>query len=344
MGFVMNQTNEPSMVKKNGNINKCPSCGAQVGAFVSLCESCGHEFSEITANKTITALVAKFDEIEREADDKKLMTSGRREKMIFSKRARVIRDFPIPNSREDLQQLLYFIQPKLLDGLKPDPNIEDWRAKFNEVLNRAKNAYKNDSAALAEFTQIENSIHASLSESMVIKAKRNPLFVALLAGLIILGIITLVGAQIERSKKQQCEEKYSQNAQSEQVRLEESFKNTEQSFKNKQYSEALASAAKLQWELIDSACKIEDNQKARILWENKRKQFEAVIQNESQAITVANEAEANRILAEKQAEVDKIAASAKVEADKILAQEKADADKARAKAAQAHRIEIEKKW
>src|ERR1035437_5052350 len=129
----MNQTTEPTIVQKKGNLNKCPSCGAPVGAFASSCESCGHEFSEIAANKTIASLVARFDAIEKEADENTSLSASRREKSILDKRARVIRDYPIPNSREDLQQLLYFIQPKLMDGVKPDPNIEDWRAKFNEV-------------------------------------------------------------------------------------------------------------------------------------------------------------------------------------------------------------------
>lgn len=340
----MNQVSAPSKIQEKGNISKCPSCGAQVGAFVSSCESCGHEFSEIAANKTIAALVAKFDEIEREADDKKLITSGGREKIIISKRARVIRDFPIPNSREDLQQLLYFIQPKLIDSLKPDPNIEDWRAKFNEVLSRAKNAYKNDSSALLEFVQIENSIQSSLSESLVIKAKRNPLFVALLVGLIVVGLIGLIGAQVERSKKQQCEDVFSQAAQSEQGRLEKLFESADQDLKIKKYSEALSTSAKLHWELIDSDCKAEDNQKAKALWDNKRSQFESMVQKESAASAAEREAESNRQLAEKQAEADKIAALAKAEADKISAQLKAETDKARAKAAHAQRVETEKKW
>lgn len=328
----MNQVTEPSIVQKKGNISKCPSCGAQIGAFVSSCESCGHEFTDIAANRTITALVERFEEIEREVDEKQL-EGRRREQAILEKRARVIRDFPIPNSREDLQQLLYFIQPKLLESVKPDPNAEDWRAKFTEVLNRAKNAYKNDSSALSEFERIERSLEISLSDNLTIKAKRNPLFVVLLAGIAVLGGIGFVSSQIEQSKLKQCEEKYALGAQNEQGRLEKIHAAAELDFKGGKFNEALASSAKLRWEYEESACKTEENQKAKASWDDKRSQMAVLIQKSVDADAAAKEAEANRVLAEKKAEADKITELARIEAEKE-----------RAKAAEVRRVATEKKW
>ena len=340
----MNQPTDATIVQKKGNINKCPSCGAQVGAFASSCESCGHEFSEIAANKTIASLVARFDAIEKEADENTSLSASRREKIIVDKRARVIRDFPIPNSREDLQQLLYFIQPKLMDGLKPDPNIEDWRTKFNEVLGRAKNAYKNDASALTEFTQIENSLQSTLSESIIIKAKRNPLFVVLLAGILGLGLFVMFNMLTERSKTAQCEDKYTQAAQVEQGRLDSLLAGAEQNLKSKQYPEALAASAKLHWELQDATCKIEDNKKARDMWNSKRDQFEASAKIQSNAASAEIATAANQALAEKQIEADKVTALAKIEADKVAAKAAAVTEKARAKVDAAEKVESDKKW
>lgn len=149
-----------SNTQKKGSIHKCPSCGAQLGAFVSSCVACGHEFTDVDANRSITALVERFEEIEREVDEKGIKGKNRLT-AILEKKARVIRDFPVPNSREDLQQLMFFIQPKIVNSVQPDPNIEDWRVKFIEVLNRAKNAYRGDAAALSEFDRIEKSIRAA---------------------------------------------------------------------------------------------------------------------------------------------------------------------------------------
>ena len=340
----MNSSTEPPIVQKKGNINKCPSCGAQVGAFASSCESCGHEFSEIAANKTIASLVARFDAIEKEADENTTLSASRSEKIIVDKRARVIRDFPIPNSREDLQQLLYFIQPKLMDGLKPDPNIEDWRTKFNEVLSRAKNAYKNNASALADFTQIENSLRNTFSESIIIKAKRNTLFVALLSGIFVLGLFVMINMLIERYKSSQCEEKYTKTANLEQVRLDSLLAGAEQNLKNKQYPEALAASAKLHWELQDTECKIENNNKSRDMWNGKREQFEVSAKSQTNAASAEISAAANQAISEKQIEADKVTALAKIEADKVAAKAAVVKDKVRAKVDAAEKVESDKKW
>lgn len=51
----MKKSNNPS---KNGNIVKCPSCGAPVKAGALRCEECGYEFRNVNANHT----TEKFNE------------------------------------------------------------------------------------------------------------------------------------------------------------------------------------------------------------------------------------------------------------------------------------------
>lgn len=341
----MSQPSDP--VQKKGIINKCPSCGAQIGAFVSSCESCGHEFTEIEANRTITALVSRFDEIEREVEGKGLGNKGRQQ-AILEKRARVIRDFPIPNSREDLQQLIYFIQPKVMDTIKPDPNIEDWKAKFTEVLNRAKNAYKNNSSAVEEFERIEQSLNTTLSENLQIKAKRNPLFVALLSGIVVLALIGFVNSQMEKAKLQQCEEKYMQGAQEEKARLDKIFSSVDQDYKNKKYSEALATANQIRWDYAESECKVEENQKAISSWNEKRTQMTALIQKGVYTDAADKQAEVAHLSAEKQAEADRLAAETQEESQKAenVARLVAEKEKARAAiaATEVRKASTETQW
>lgn len=327
----MSQSPETSSVQKKGNISKCPSCGAQLGSFVTTCESCGHEFSDIEANRSITALVSRFEEIDKEVDEKGL-TGNRRQQAIIEKKARVIRDFPVPNSREDLQQLLYYIQPKLIESVKPDPNIEDWRAKFTEVLNRAKNAYKNDSSALDEFARIEGSLQTSLGASLQIKAKRNPLFVVLLAGIVIVGGIWFAAAQMERSKVLQCEKNYAEGSQVERDRLDKLFASTDQALKSKQFSQAQATSVNLKWE-YEAACQADETVKARTLWDEKRTQIALLIQKSIDADAAQLKAEADRVVAEKQAEVQKVESLARIETGK-----------ANAKAAAVEKVITDKKW
>src|SRR5438067_8696089 len=191
----MNQMLDTPVLQRQGSVHKCPSCGAPLGAFLSVCGSCGHELLDIDANRSITSLAGRFDDIEREVEAMGYK-GKRREAAITEKKGRVIRDFPVPNSREDLQQLIYYIQPKIVPSVSPDPNIEDWRSKFVEVLNRARHAYKNDDSVLGELAKMEQSVDASLSTNLHIKARRNPLFFALLGLVAVLGAAALVNRHL----------------------------------------------------------------------------------------------------------------------------------------------------
>lgn len=277
-----------------GSIKKCPACGAPLGAFVSTCKSCGHELSDIEANKSITTLVGKFEEIEKSVEEKGLVQKSR-EKEIIAKKARVIRDFPIPNSREDLQQLIYFIQPKIIDSVKPDPNLEDWKAKFSEVLNRAKNAYKGDSRALAEFDRIEKSLNSTLAGGLQIKAKRNPLIAVALVVLLAVGIFAFISSQSEKNKLAQCDEKYALGAQTEKNRLDKLFAIVDGEFKDKKYADALTHSGQLQWE-FDEPCKSGEVQKTKSLWNEKRNNIAMMIQKSIDSETADKKAEQQKVV------------------------------------------------
>ena len=57
---------------KEGDLKKCPSCGAPVESFNTKCAACGHEFRGTEASKTISSLFEKLESIERERDTIKL--------------------------------------------------------------------------------------------------------------------------------------------------------------------------------------------------------------------------------------------------------------------------------
>ena len=182
--------------QKQGVINKCPSCGGVLKAFASSCELCGHELSGIAANRTISDLVARFDEIEADVSRAGLQGSAR-DKEVVARKCRVIRDFAIPNSREDLQSLIFFIHPKIQDNVKPDPNADDWRVKFKEVMTLAKNAYRGDAKTRAEFEEIERSLNITVSGALQTRAKRYPLVAAGVALVVVLAAVGLGYAQYE---------------------------------------------------------------------------------------------------------------------------------------------------
>ena len=171
----INTSLQQTKTNKAGDIKKCPSCGAPVESFNTKCTECGHEFRGIEASKTISTLFEKLDSIEKERETIKLgvltglsgVLNGvsrqmQIEEIITRKKAALIRNFPIPNTREELLELLHFIHPKINNKASLDNNFNDWKARFNEIIGRAKFAYKNDKSMLAELQFYENTAKGSI--------------------------------------------------------------------------------------------------------------------------------------------------------------------------------------
>lgn len=310
---------EPTVVQKKGVITKCPSCGAAVAAFASVCESCGHEFAEVDANRTIRALVARLEEVEREVERQGLGLS-RRKSETLERRSRVIRDFPIPNAREDLQQLIHFIHPKTVDGVKPDPNIEDWRAKLAEVMSRARAAYRGDAAVLAEFERLEKALDTGLSGDLKAKARRNPLFVIVLAVAVLAGIGVVVRSQMAQAKLARCEADYGTRADAEKQRLDVAYAGATQLLQAGRFTEALAAANKMRWEQQASDCRQRENEVAAGQWNDKRQQLTALVQKAVDAAAAEQQARTEQQAAQVAAEQERVAEVARVSAEKERAQ------------------------
>ena len=103
---------------KEGELKKCPSCGAPVSSFATKCEHCGHEFRNIESARSVKDLVTKLEEAEEKARNTKsgggLLNSYMKmfdgdtelEKRIFNAKSNVISSFPVPNTKEDILEFL----------------------------------------------------------------------------------------------------------------------------------------------------------------------------------------------------------------------------------------------
>jgi len=103
---------------KEGDIKKCPSCGAPVQSFATKCSDCDHEFKNIESSNSIKNLVMKLEEAEEKARNTKSggglvgglmkMIDGETdlEKRIYNAKSNVISSFPIPNTKEDILEFL----------------------------------------------------------------------------------------------------------------------------------------------------------------------------------------------------------------------------------------------
>jgi hypothetical protein len=228
-----------------------------------------------------------------------------------------------------LQSLIYFIHPKIQDNIKPDPNAEDWRVKFREVLNLAKVAYKGDAKTRAQFEEIERSLNTTLSGSLQTQAKRYPV-VALGVGLVVILAIAGLGvSQFDKWKLKQCESQYEKGAVTEKSRLDSILSGVNAKVKEKNYTDALSSLNQLRWEYKES-CREEDSKQEQVRWEEKRKEMIAIVQQSE-----------SKEEGQKRDDVNRAEAAKRDEADRALAEK--IVDKAKATSA-ARKAASDKEW
>ena len=317
----------------NTTLKQCPACRSPLPAMATKCDACGYEIQADAANKTVITLAEKFEAIEAELTESGLL-GGRLEAELKARKGRVIRDFPVPNGREDLLSLLHYIAPRL-DGGNADPNIEEWRAKFKEVTTLAKNSFKNNAKVREELEDIERSVQVSMTGELKNRAKRSPVIAIVIGVVILLVIAGLVSTQIQKHKVSQCEEQFEQNSTAEKARLDAIFAKATTELKEGNYSDALATNSTLRWDLrLD--CKQDATTAASSQWDQKRAELEALIRSEeSKQINEKKAAEDKKASEEKAAAEKAEAAAAATQKAEAAAAQKAEAAAAAAAAQKA---------
>lgn len=70
-------------------VKKCPNCGATIGSLLIRCPECGYEFQD---NKVVSSINSLYESLSKTDD--------------LSKQKRIIKNFPVPNNREDIIEFL----------------------------------------------------------------------------------------------------------------------------------------------------------------------------------------------------------------------------------------------
>lgn len=149
---------EKATSNKEGDIKKCPSCGASVKSFQIKCDECGHEFRGTSANKITSQLkneLASIDKSKFEFD------SDYNKALAF-----VIKNLPVSNNKEDLIEVLTFMSSKVIGSNSDDSNemITAYHSKALEVVDK-----------LLLMSDIEDSVRnhiKSIQEQMLQKRKK----------------------------------------------------------------------------------------------------------------------------------------------------------------------------
>ena len=158
--------NSAPQSNKYGDVKKCPACGAMIQSFTTHCPECGHEFSNIAANSSIQKLFEMLNQVEAESreDAKGLMgvitnTYGD----MFSsaiggnkdtrKKKAIIRNFPIPTTKDDILEFLSLAvplarKPKFISEDRQIRMFETWHAKCEQIIIKSKFSMRDDKQAL----------------------------------------------------------------------------------------------------------------------------------------------------------------------------------------------------
>jgi len=267
----LSDTPPPPKSNKYGEVKKCPNCGAVLKAFTTKCSECGHEITNIAANNSVKVLSEKLEKIETEIskiyEEKYNKISSEREEKkhheIFVKQVEIIKNFPVPSTKEDVLEFLFFIAPKAQE--KYSKKQVAWATKFNEVLMKSKILFANDKELLLEIKKYEKNKPSSFSlliskfNSLPKKTKGNIgfwiFFFLFFTGMALVPIIGNINS--------------SKNIKQETNRLESILKECQNSILNEDLYKAEILANELRWNYSDSRSK-EEIEKQENIWDKKR--------------------------------------------------------------------------
>ena len=139
---------------KEGDIKKCPACGATAKSFTTICPDCSHEFRNIQASNAMRVFEAKLLEIENTTEYRDENNSS---VIVTLKKAEYLTNFNIPNTKEDILEFLSIAVPQanikisFFERLGPDSKLKNaWRAKCEQIIMKARFAMKEDKKTLDE--------------------------------------------------------------------------------------------------------------------------------------------------------------------------------------------------
>ena len=141
--------------EKFGTILKCPSCGSPVPAFTTKCKDCEHEFRNISANKSLSNLATKLENIEINIREQIIKNEWGNNDEI---KKEIIMNYPIPNTKADLVEFGVFISSKFIINTPDDLSLENrnkftsyserwnyvWISKYKQIMLQAKVLCKDD--------------------------------------------------------------------------------------------------------------------------------------------------------------------------------------------------------
>jgi glutaredoxin-related protein len=154
--------------EKIGNIKTCPACGATVESFQTRCMSCGHEFSGVDIVSSVKAFLKQLDAVDNAASSNEVKNE---------KKSALIKNFPIPNGKEDLLEFIILATSRL-DAAYGQSGVDTeiigpWEIKLNDAYKKAKIVFEEDKSAMAHTESLMAGYHKAVKEAGKRKSKRS---------------------------------------------------------------------------------------------------------------------------------------------------------------------------
>lgn len=134
-----------------GQIHKCPNCGEIIDSFVSVCPSCGYELRDTKAAASVQQFFISLTDAQS-----------------AEQKAQIIRNFPIPNAKEDIIEFL-LLTISNVSGENEKTAILAWNAKLEQVYQKAIMTLPQD----ASFEKIQELYTRAGKEISKAKARLN---------------------------------------------------------------------------------------------------------------------------------------------------------------------------
>jgi hypothetical protein len=250
---------------KEGDLKKCPSCGAPVESFTSNCKECGHEFRNVNSNQSLNKL---FEQLK---------------KTPISQHPSLISNFPIPNTKEDLIEFIVLcinnstpldkMQTGMLmqaDGMLGMLNgqkklveqkelMRAWINKGQNAIDKARLLETNDSILNKNLQNWTNQLSKNASSD------KNKMRMTFLIGIPLFIILLYSVISFEQNQNQE----YKDGIKNEKSRLETVVNSINIAVSKKDFQTALVLTSQLKWEYSDGV-KRNEIKNLEKTWDEKR--------------------------------------------------------------------------
>lgn len=178
-GTAVEETQAPDKKRNSreqlfdGKIYKCPNCGEQLESFSATCPACGYELRGSQVTSCVHELSQKLECTE-----------------TAEKRIELIRNFYIPNTKEDIYEFFILAYSNITAGAQ---GIDAWKVKLEQAYLKAKLAFDNGED-FKHIDELYKQIKKASIKSKFLKSRLFKSLVIFITGLILMLIGFLIPA------------------------------------------------------------------------------------------------------------------------------------------------------